>query len=142
MSRRPPNKLQQLCIWQQNAHKSQTAQDYIRCTAQPLDWDIITLQEPWIDSFGNSRGSQYWRVIYPANFYVEGRSRIRSILLINTNISTDSYTILLIMNSDIMAVRFHGEDGYISIFNIYNKITNNETIACLDQFMGRHSHLI
>ena len=142
MSRRPPNKPQQLHIWQKNAHKSQTAQDYILCTAHPSDWDIIALQEPWIDSFGKSRGSQYWRVIYPANYYVEGRSRIRSILLINTNISTDSYTILPIMNSDITAVRFHGENGYVSTFNIYNEITNNETITCLDQFMGRHSHLV
>jgi Endonuclease-reverse transcriptase len=46
------------------------------------------------------------------------------------------------MNSDITAVRFLGENGYVSIFNIYNKITNNKTISCLDQFIGRHSHLV
>ena len=112
--------------------------NYICCTTQPSDWDIIAFQEPWINTFSNSRGSQYWRVIYPANFYVEGCSHIRSILLINTNISTDSYSILLIMNSDVTAVRFCSDNGYMSIFNIYNEITNNDTITCLDQYLGRN----
>src|SRR5882724_2199808 len=133
MSRQPPNHPQQLRIWQQNVHKSQTVHDFIRCTAQPSEWDILALQEPWIDTFGNSRGSQYWRVIYPANFYVEGRSHIRSVLLINT-----SYSVLPIMNSDVTAVRFRGDNGYISIFNIYNEITNNDTITCLNQYLDRN----
>jgi hypothetical protein len=50
-------------------------------------------------------------------------------MLINTNISTDSYSILPIMNSDVTAVRFCRENGYVLIFNIYNEITNNETPA-------------
>ena len=82
-------------------HKSQTAQDYIINTVKPEDWDIITLQESWIDFLGKSRASQYWRIIYPANYYEEGRSRIRSILLINTNINTDSYSVIPVRHSNI-----------------------------------------
>lgn len=100
------------------------------------------LQEPWLDHLGNLRGSQYWRIIYPANFYVEGCSRIRSILLINTNISTDSYTVLPIMNSDVTVVRFHGDHGYLSILNIYNEITNNNTISALDSFLDCNMQLV
>ena len=110
--------------------------------ANPKDWDILALQEPWIDSFGNSRGTQYWRVIYPANFYAEGRARVRSILLINTNLSTDCYSILPIMHSDVTAICFKGDNGFLSIFNIYNEITNNDTIACLDSFLTRNEHLV
>jgi hypothetical protein len=51
---------QKLRIWQQNVHKSKTAQDYILNTANPKDWDVIALQEPWFDKYGNSHGSQYW----------------------------------------------------------------------------------
>ena len=142
MSKRPPMHPQQLRIWQQNVHKSQTAQDYIRCTARPSDWDVLALQEPWLNALGNSRGSQYWQIIYPANFYVEGHSRIRSIMLINTNISTDSYTVLPIMNSDVTAVRFKGEHGHLSIFNVYNEITNNDTIADLDSFLDRNAQIM
>ena len=95
------------------------AQESIRCTAQLSEWDVLALQEPWINILGNSRGSQYWWIVYPANFYIEGRPRIKSILLINTNISTDSYTVLPIMNSDVMTVRFKGDHSHLSIFNIY-----------------------
>ena len=89
-----------------------------------------------------NRGSQYWRIVYPANFYAEGHPRIRSILLINTNLSTDCYSILPISHSDIMAVRFKGANGYLSIFNIYNEITNNDTLQCLDHFIDHNSQLI
>ena len=142
MNLRPPSLPQKLRIWQQNVHKSKTAQDYVLNTANPENWDVIALQEPWIDKYGNSRGSQYWRVVYPANFYVEGRARVRSILLINTNLSTDCYSPLPIQHSDITAVRFKGENGYLSLFNIYNEITNNDTLSCLDLFSDLNASLL
>ena len=116
---------QNLRIWQQNVHKSKTVQEYVLNTANPKDWDIIALQEPWFDSYGNSCGTQYWCVVYPANFYNEGRSRIRSILLINTNLSTNCYTILPLMHSDITAVRFKGTNGFLSISNIIQVFPNS-----------------
>jgi ribonuclease HI len=142
MNLRPPTLPHQLRIWQQNVHKSKTAQDYVLNTANPSDWDVIALQEPWIDKYGNSRGSQFWRVVYPANFYDEGRPRVRSILLINTNLSTDCYISLPILHSDITAVRFRGENGYLSLFNVYNEITNNDTLTCLDSFTDLNTTLI
>ena len=122
-----PALLQNLKIWQQNVHKSKTAQSYVLNTANPKDWDIIALQEPWFNNFRNTQGTQYWRVVYPANFYVEGQAHVRSILLVNTNISTDCYSILPIMHSDITAICFRGDNSFLSVFNIYNEITNNDT---------------
>ena len=90
------------------------AQLYILNTANPNNWDIIALQEPWFDAYDNTCGTQYWRVIYPANFYMEGQVRVRSVLLINTNLSTDYYSILPLMHSDITAVHFKGQNGYLS----------------------------
>ena len=134
--------LLKLRIWQKNAHKSKTSYSYILNTANPNNWDIIALQEPQFDSYGNSHGTQFWKVVYLANFYVEGRDQVHSILLINTNISTDSYSILPIMHSDITAVRFKGEHRFLSLFNIYNEITNNDTISCLDSFLDCHTQLV
>ena len=139
MSKHPP---QQLHIWQQNVHKSQTAQDFIRCTAWPMEWDVLVLQEPWLDHLGNSRGSQYWGMVDPAIFYIEGCSCMRSILLVNTNISTDSHMVLPIMNSNVTAVRFQGDHVYLSIFNIYNEITHNNTISSLNSFLDHNLQLV
>lgn len=118
------------------------AQEYVLNTANPKDWDVIALQEPWFDSYGNSHGTQYWRVIYPANFYIEGRPHVQSILLINTNLSTDCYIILPLMHSDVMAVQFKGDNRYLSVFNIYNEITNNNTLSCLDLFLDLNAPLV
>jgi hypothetical protein len=142
MNYRTPALPKKLRIWQQNVHKSKTAQEYVLNTASPENWDVIALQEPWFDTYGNSRGTQYWRVVYPANFYIEGRPRVRSILLINTNLSTDCYTILPLLHSDITAVRFKGDNSYLSIFNIYNEITNNNTLTCLDLFLDLNGPLV
>lgn len=67
---------------------------------------------------------------------------VQSVLLVNTNISTDCYTILPLMHSDITAVRFKGENCYLSLFNIYNEITNNNTINYLSSFLVRNVHLV
>ena len=110
MSKCPSRAPDQLRIWQQNTHKSQTAQDYIINTARPEDWDILAIQELWLDSLGKSCASLYWQIVYPANYYNENRPRIRSVLLINANINTDSYAIIPIQHSDITVVRFTGNN--------------------------------
>jgi hypothetical protein len=46
------------------------------------------------------------------------------------------------MHSDISAVRFKGKNGYLSVFNIFNEITNNDTLACLDQFLDLNTLLV
>ena len=43
-----------------------------------------------------------------------------SILLINTNLNTDCYSVLPIMHSNVTAVRFKEDNGFLSLFNIYN----------------------
>jgi hypothetical protein len=73
---------------------------------------------------------------------VEGRPRIRAILLINTNLHTDCYTVLPILHSDISAVRFKGVNGYLSVLNIYNEITNNDTLDFLDLFLDLNAQLV
>ena len=118
------------------------AQAYILNTANPKDWDVLALQKLWFDTFSNSCGTQYWRVVYPANFCTEGHAWVRSILLINTNLSTDFYSILPAMHSDITAIHFKGNNRHLSLFNVYNEITNNDTLTCLDLFLTRNAHLV
>lgn len=61
---------------------------------------------------------------------------MQSILLINTNLSTDSCTILPLIHNDIMAGHFRGDNGYLSLFNIYNEITTNNMLTHLDSHLN------
>jgi hypothetical protein len=79
-----------LRIWQQNLNKSLTSQLHLLNTARPAVWDILILQEPWMGHLG-TRSSPHWRVLYPNSYYINKSKTPRSIILINTNIPTNSY---------------------------------------------------
>ena len=65
-----------------------------------------------------------------------------SLFLINANISSDSYTILPFPHNNITVVQFKGNFGCLMIFNIYNEITNNNTIQFLSDYLDDLSNLI
>ena len=133
---RAPSKLK---IWQQNTRKSAHNTNYILNTANPSIYDIILIQEPWFDYLGKTRGTHNWRIIYPMSIYQENHDPIHSIMLINTNISTNMYTTLDIPSRDIMAIRLKGDFGHCSIFNIYNDCTNNNTTMALRDYLSTHN---
>ena len=58
--------LSTLRILQQNVNKSHTAQLDLICTASPVDFHIITMQELYLDHFKNTRASAHRRGVYPA----------------------------------------------------------------------------
>ena len=123
-----------LRIWQQNTRKSLTAQHYILNT-DPSLFNLILIQEPWLNALGNTRGNHHWRIIYPSNRYTDGHNTLRSIILVNTSIPTDSYTVLNIPHSDISALRLRGNFGACSIFNIYNDCNDNSTIDAFRTYL-------
>jgi len=127
MDRQTPKTPRNLQIWQQNTHKSKLAQQYILNSAAPKNWDIIAIQEPWLDRFNNARGSTYWCILYLTNHLLDDAPHTRSILMINTNIATDTYTQIDIPSSDITAVKFIGPHGHISLYNIYNDCLHNNS---------------
>ena len=132
---RAPSKIR---IWQQNARKSVRNTNYILNEANPTKYDLILIQEPWFDHLGKTRGTHNWRIVYLPTIYQENHAPIRSIILINTNISTNMYTALDIPCSDITAIRLKGDFGHCSIFNVYNDCTNNNTITALRSYLNSH----
>jgi hypothetical protein len=59
-------------------------------------------------------------------------------MLINTNISTDSYTQIDVPCADITAIKFLGPHGHLNIYNIYNDCTHNDNIHTLSTFLTNH----
>ena len=53
------------------------------------EFDILLLQELFIDSYGNMKATQYWRVVYPSLHLSEPlplRAMILVSMLLDTNI--------------------------------------------------------
>ena len=60
-----PNRL---CIWQQNLNKSRVMQEELINSEVYKEYDLLILQEPYIDSYGNTKVTRDWRVTYPSSF--------------------------------------------------------------------------
>jgi len=138
MNRRIPKAPSKLRIWQKNTHKAKLAQQYLLNSANPEEWDVIAIQEPWLDLFKRARGSAYWRILYPTNHFSDGASHTCSLLMINTNISTDSYTQLDVPSSNITAACFIGPYGNLTLFNIYNNCNHNDSLLDIAGYLSSH----
>ena len=62
---------QHLRIRQQNANKSLTATADLLAKANTDSYDIIAIQEPYIDFLGNARSNPRWYSIYPRTYYID-----------------------------------------------------------------------
>ena len=109
-------------------------QHYILNT-DPSLFNLILIQEPWLDSFGNARGNHHWCIVYPPTRYTDGYKTIRAIILVNTNLSTDAYSALQIHHSGIAAICLKGDFGHCSVFNIYNDCNDNLAIEALRTYL-------
>ncbi|KAF8579182.1 hypothetical protein K439DRAFT_1360128, partial [Ramaria rubella] len=110
---------QDLCIKQQNCKHSKDITLTLINTANPAEWDIILIQEPYI--YPNSRltpASNKWIPLYPVP-----TSNIdeppRSIIFVNANISSDAFQQIPINCNEISAVSVNHTAGTLNIFNIY-----------------------
>jgi hypothetical protein len=105
-------------------------------SANPNEWDLLLFQEPWLDYLRNTRANHYWRVVYPPSHFNDGSPPSRSVLLVNTNISSDFWEALPTPTSDITAIKIKTNSGLFSIFNIYVDCTNNSTIVGLSDYLN------
>ena len=118
-------------IWQQNVTKSSTAQHDVLAKANPKDWDIIALQELYLDHLGLTRANPHWTVIYPSNKNRENQNRPCSIILINTNIASSQIQQINIQSSDITAIQINAPTHLLLLINIYSDNTNNHAIETI-----------
>lgn len=123
MSRRPSKTPTKLRIWQQNARKSLHVTHCILQQADPEKYDVIAIQEPYLDDKLRTRASSYWHVHYPTNHLLDGQARTRSLLLVNTNISSDNYKFLQNLHPDLTGMRFSGVFGNPSL--VHGRLNND-----------------
>jgi hypothetical protein len=109
-----------LQIWQQILNKSHTCQhDLISSGKLAKEGiDIVALQEPSINEFGNTVSARDWTIIFLSTHNTQP-TKTRSITLICSDMLTDNWSQIDINSEDIMAVEIRGTWGTLAFFNTY-----------------------
>ena len=123
-----------LNIWQQNLNKSAKAHWDLINSSIHKDWDVILLQEPYLDSYGNTKATNNWRVVYPSSRFTND-SVVRSVILVNSRLDTNHWhQINYNDNNDTTVIQFRGPYGRVSIFNLYIDGNHSDSLTSLDNF--------
>ena len=128
-----------LRIWQQNLNKSNKAQFDLINTPLHKEWDVLLLQEPYIDSFGNTKATSRWHVLYLSS-HLANSSTCRSVILVNSSLDTNAWAqVPLEGSNDLTVIQFWLPQGRLTVFNVYNDCTHQNTLTMIWLFMQRHS---
>jgi hypothetical protein len=97
--------------------------------------DILILQEPYFDSFQNTKASPHWHVLKPTDHKKLGEP-ITAITMINKRLSTGQWMQLDIPNTqDLVGLQLSGPFGTVSILNIYNNQHHDHTLQISDSII-------
>ncbi|KAG0708314.1 hypothetical protein DFH29DRAFT_994162 [Suillus ampliporus] len=91
-----------LKIWQQNLNTSMAARESLLNNPQASDWNVISIQEPYINFLRNTRANHKWHILYPMHHYTHPQKRSRVVTLINAKIDTNSWTQIDFPSSDVI----------------------------------------
>ena len=130
-----------LRIWQQNLNKSCDAQLDLLANAGTTDWDLLLLQEPFLDSIGNTRAGPHWITLYPATHLIDRQPRTRVVILVNKAIPSDTYRMLPIFSADVMGIELSTDSGKLTLFNVYNSCIDNASILTLSNYLQASRYL-
>ena len=64
---------------------SRVAQEDLINSGIHKDYDILALQEPYIDVFGNTKATRNWRVLYPTS-HLSDPMPLRAVMLVSSEI--------------------------------------------------------
>jgi hypothetical protein len=131
-------------IWQQNMVKSSTAQHDLLAKADPKEWDIIALQEPYLNHLHLTHANPHRNIIYPSNKNLNNQPHSCSIILLNTNIHPKQTSQISINSSNITAVLIVTNSHPLIIINMYNdnnNNNNNNTINIIKETWEAHKDI-
>ena len=135
----PPTRLH---IWQQNLNKSDKAHYDLINTPLHKNWDILALQEPYIDVLGNTKANSWWHVVYPSPHFTNSATD-RSVILVNAALDVNKWAQIPVKDSnDVSAVQLHTPKGRITIFNLYVDCNHSEALAATQQTIRNNRRLI
>src|SRR6266481_8045117 len=105
-----------LRIWQQNLNKSDRAHFDLINSPVHKNWDIILLQEPYIDTLGNTKANSRWHTVYPSSHLADNTIK-RLVILVNVALDTNLWAqVPLEGSNDITVIQLSLPQGWVVIF--------------------------
>ena len=94
------------------------------------NYDIICIQEPHFDHLKAMQATPVWHLVTPTgwNRNEPNEKTPRAIILVHTWLSTNSWMQIDLESPNAVAIKILGEEGEISIYNIYNDCTHSEML--------------
>jgi hypothetical protein len=115
-----------------NVNKSNESQtDFLINRINPDNYDLVMIQN---FDYKESRASSKWVAIYPLK-HIDNLLRTRSMILVNTKLSSNSWVALAVDCPDITRIQITGEWGTIQIFNIYNDQAHSRNMNSLNRYL-------
>ena len=97
------------------------------------NWDILALQEPYIDALGNTKANSQWHVVYPSP-HLTNSTINRLVLLVNVALDVNRWVQIPVEGSnDISAIQLHMPKGHVMIFNLYVNCNHSEALMAVCQ---------
>ena len=128
-----------LKIWQQNLNRSRAAHEDLINSDVFRHFDILTLQEPYIDKLGNTKAMKDWRVVYLSS-HLTDPAPIQAVMLVNVNIDTNKWVQLSIQGmGDLVTIQIYDACSKITIFRLYNDCHHAATTELLDTYSKANS---
>lgn len=128
-----------LRILQINLGKSKVAQFELLNRNLAKCYDLILIQEPYINPHGFSPTPFSFRPVFPASRNDKAKGLMRSVTWVNTELDTALWKEIRIpSNNDITAVQVSNEFGKITIFNVYNDGSHDRTLHDINSFLTRN----
>ena len=135
----PPMRLR---IWQQNLNKSDKAHYDLINMPPHKNWDVLALQEPYIDTLGNTKVNSWWHVVHLLP-HLSNSTTDRSVILVNAALDVNKWAQIPIEDSDdVLAIQLHTPKGHITIFNLYVDCNHSEALAATRRAIWNNRRLI
>src|SRR6266481_5332676 len=127
-------------ILQQNCRASKTVSLSLISEANPANFDLILIQEPYI--YPNTRlsiASPKWRSYYPDQSPSDTNSP-RSLLLVNAQINPATIKQIPLCSSHVTSITLHTAPHQLQIFNIYNPPNTDLAFTDLNAWLRNAPH--
>ena len=102
------------------------------------DYDLLILQEPYIDTYGNTKATQDWRAAYPTSFLSQSHP-ICSVMLIQSTLDTNYWMQLSIPGTgNIVAIQISTGISKVTFFGLYIDCLHSATLNLLNSSLATH----